>query len=385
LADLVLSGRIDLADFAEIASGWLLSPCGNANNWCNGADLNFDRIVDAGDLFSFTACWLVEDTEPPFPSPSLWAMEPNAVTGTFTRLIMEIGETHDAWWPDTDLTYYFECLNDTTRSSGWIATPVYQLTNLLPGYGYTFTVRARDGIGNETLPSIEVTEKPGENVKPVAAWNQERLPYSNTSTSVQMEAAMAYSGSLPSGVWVEYRFEYVGNLPGGTSSDWQASPIYVDTDLTTGLTYEYRVRARFNTNYGPFEPSEPSDIAAVLVVPVDLDPPTPNPAEFTASSPFQQQLGNAFYHIMVATEAADANPPVSYRFICIENSSFSSGWRNINNVTGTYPNGTTQVPQQYWVEVGVKNLLYNWRVQYRDALGNVGELSPAKQITNVLP
>ena len=67
LADLVLSGRIDLAYWAEFASAWLLDTCDEGNNWCNGADLNFDTEVNAEDLTNFAVCWLTSDEEAPFP------------------------------------------------------------------------------------------------------------------------------------------------------------------------------------------------------------------------------------------------------------------------------------------------------------------------------
>lgn len=382
--DLMLSGRIDLADFAELASAWLMGSCGAGNGWCGGADLNFDREVNVYDLFSFGQCWLETDKEAPFPSPSVWAMEPNAVPGSFTEIIMQIGETHDEWWPDANIKYYFECLNDPTRSSGWIKVPIYRIAGLLPGSGYTFTARARDGFGNVTLPSPEVTEKPGETTKPTpnpAQWL--RPPFVLTSTSVRMEAA-AYNGpTLPAGVTVEYFFDYIGNFAGGDDSDWQTSPIYTDTGLTTGLTYEYLVRMRFTTaTFGPYEPGQDSVTESVLVVPVDLEAPTPNPAEFMPNSPFQLKVSEIYYHIMVAVEAVD-DSGVEYRFVCVDEPGLSSGWRNAANVAGTfYPNGTAQVPQQYWAAVGVKNLLYSWTVQYRDQAPaqTAGVASPAKQV-----
>jgi hypothetical protein len=84
------------------------------------------------------------------------------------------------------------------------------------------------------------------------------------------------------------------------------------------------------------------------------------------SSPFQQQVSGLYYHIMVAVIGVDVSG-VEYRFVCSEVPGLSSGWRNAANVAGTfYPNGTAQVPQQYWAQTGVKNMLYSWTVQYRD-------------------
>jgi hypothetical protein len=264
-----MNGRIDLTDFAMIAAEWLsheVLPCGAGNNWCSGADLNFDRQVNIDDLLSFTSCWLTEDAESPSPNPSEWAIEPNAVPGSFTSIMMTAVETHDGWRSDEHISYYFECLNDPTKSSGWIAEPTYAIQSLTPGFEYTFTVRARDvrfnetdptAVINETAPSVERGVKPGAKavLTPNPALFVEGTPYVSAANTVRMEA-VAYNGpTLPAGIWVEYWFEYIGSQAGGNSSAWQTSRVYLDSGLTVGLTYEYRVWMRFNTSYGAFEPA----------------------------------------------------------------------------------------------------------------------------------
>ena len=95
-------------------------------------------------------------------------------------------------------------------------------------------------------------------------------------------------------------------------------------------------------------------------------PITPKPAAFMSSSPFQQQMSGSYYHIMVAVVATNTSGCVEYKFTCVDDDSKSSGWRSTANVAGTYyPNGTAQVPQQYWALVGGKNQRYYWKVQYR--------------------
>jgi len=117
---------------------------------------------------------------------------------------------------------------------------------------------------------------------------------------------------------------------------------------------------------------------------------SPDPSEFHSSSPFQMFQSATYYHVMAAAAVTTvpANEPVEYKFTCVDNGSISSTWRNDDNVAGKFnPNGTPQTPQQYWVQVGIKNLMYRWKVQYR--LKNnpsiIAAESPQKQITNVLP
>lgn len=48
---------VDLQDLQNFTSNWLNSPCGNANNWCGGADLNRSGEVDANDFAIFARNW----------------------------------------------------------------------------------------------------------------------------------------------------------------------------------------------------------------------------------------------------------------------------------------------------------------------------------------
>jgi hypothetical protein len=100
------------------------------------------------------------------------------------------------------------------------------------------------------------------------------------------------------------------------------------------------------------------------------EPPDPNPAQFQEGSPFKGQVGGKWYHIMVAVVAEHDNDCVEYRFECEDDPSLNSGWRNVNNVSGTFPDGRSQVgrPHEYWAEVpggGAPYNGYKWRVQYR--------------------
>jgi len=49
--------NVDFADFAVLALYWGLTNCDELN-WCDGVDLNTDRIVDFNDVMLFTDYWL---------------------------------------------------------------------------------------------------------------------------------------------------------------------------------------------------------------------------------------------------------------------------------------------------------------------------------------
>lgn len=402
ISDYILSGRIDRADLVRFAEGWLDDPCGDGNNWCNGADLNFDRVVDITDLASFSGCWLVEDEEPPFPSPSVWAIDPNAVPGTFGTVNMQIAETHDAWWPDAYLQYEFLCITDPSFSSGWQSNPFYQRSGLSPAVTYEFRTRARDASGNMTEYSVLDQDlgigyvRPGESTLiPQAEF--EIAPVAITGTSVSM-TARAYetypdAASLPAGFEIRYQFQEVSTSPSTTPKSFEAvTRTWLHQGLTAGLTYGYRVRMVlfFAGANDPTAEGEWSDAIAVVVTPVDLDAPTPNPAEFIAEAPFEffRSADSTYYHICQAVEGADASGVVEYRFRCYTGATggsvvIDSGWRNAASVVGlTNPNGQPQQPHIFWGNVGISHPTYHWTIQYRDGspVPNTGQESPRKLV-----
>ena len=64
-------------------------------------------------------------------------------------------------------------------------------------------------------------------------------PFAVGTTSIYMAAVTAED---PNGV--EYYFEEISENPGGTDSDWQDSPIYINAGLEPDTTYEYKVMTR---------------------------------------------------------------------------------------------------------------------------------------------
>ena len=79
-------------------------------------------------------------------------------------------------------------------------------------------------------------------------------PVGASSSSVSMEGATATDLDSPP---VTYQFEFVSGGAGGTTSDWQLSPNYSDTDLDPNTDYTYVVRARDSAL--PQNVTEPSD------------------------------------------------------------------------------------------------------------------------------
>ena len=51
------NGRVDFEDFAILASYWAENTCGQPD-WCHGADMDKNQIVDEQDLADFALDWL---------------------------------------------------------------------------------------------------------------------------------------------------------------------------------------------------------------------------------------------------------------------------------------------------------------------------------------
>jgi len=230
-------GLIDFKDFAMFAVHWLEEGCSGGDEWCQGADLTFDTIVDYRDLAFFVECWLVADSMAPEPDPSEWEIEPHSTSMAPPYPIgMTAKAAIDGWgW---GVEYYFECVTDDV-SSGWQDSRTWQDTGLTLGITYGYRVKAKDELDNETGWSDIGYAVAGEDTMPPTpdpmTW--ETLPYSASPNSIAMVATTADDDS-----GVEYYFDT--NSPGAHDSDWIDVPSYVDVDLVSNTEYGYRVRAR---------------------------------------------------------------------------------------------------------------------------------------------
>jgi hypothetical protein len=360
-------------------------------------------------MWALSYCWLAEDTEIPYPSPVQWVVEPNATTGTLDTIDMVAGVVHDAWWPDSHIEYYFDCVSpdNDAYDSGWRSNPSWSISGL-PPQEYAYMVIARDGSGNETVRDELMIRRvtPGDFTLPQPRWKT--VPYVTTNNTVKMELRTyeeITGQTLPSGYNVAYSFD----SSSGNSRAYILNPVWTDpaAGYIAGQTYTYVGKMQLyygNPSSDGIKIGTETTITAQLVfVPGDLYAPLPNPAQHSGTSPYQTSIGIQWYHVVTAVpaididalgEEGDENVNVEYKFVCSQ-SQYSSGgsqdedgieWRNIDNVAGLYyPNGTLQTPQQYWARVGLKNQLYSWYIIVRDrsVARNTTANSQVKQVQAV--
>jgi predicted outer membrane repeat protein len=367
--DLFRDGIINFRDYAIFAMNWLEDDCFNEDATCQGADLTFDSNVDFNDLTVFVECWLVEDTEAPIPNPSEWAIVPHWTPGTSPYSISMTARTaYDAWgW---SVQYYFDCVFGDCHDSGWQDSTEYEDTNLDLGI-YTYRVKARDELGNETKWSVLATT--GEEDTTPPAPNPVILTIQAVSqSSITMSAQESYDES-----GVEYYFDC--NTIGGHDSGWQSEPNYTDVNLVPDTQYCYKVIARdMAGNYTPWS----SPVCTTTLMPPDTLPPEPNvtvwdpvadangydgyPREVILD-PFGQFDYGATMRAIDTDDVAPAGvtpSEVEYYFECVTDSGFDSGWRTV----AAYPDEEER--RTYTVKIGGSGHSYIFRVRARDASAN---------------
>jgi len=157
----VVEYYFECVEDANFDSGWQSEPRYTVSDGnMSEATIYTWRLRVRDDSNNMTA-WSVQqdtttasgtDTLSPSPDPARWLTKPRLLRLLPIPMIrMEAGPATD----ENGVEYYFTCVTDGSFDSGWLAEPLYTLRNgsLVQGDTYTFTVKARDGIGNETAAS----------------------------------------------------------------------------------------------------------------------------------------------------------------------------------------------------------------------------------------
>ncbi len=344
--DIHTDGRIDINDvddFNDILAG--SETCSAANNWCHGADFNFDGKVDANDVAFMNAyMWLgVEDDMAPEPNPSLWDVEPYMIGTTAT---MSAQEALDSWFDywNMDVEYYFDCVYGNCKDSGWTTSRSYTDPGLDLNTEFSYRVRVRDAFpgipddgtgerGNKTEWSSTVKVGGADTTPPAPI--PAIISITSDINSISLVASVSYdeSGS------VEYFFQSLSTSLGGHDSGWVPDPNYTDPNLTPNTEYGYRVKAK--DKYG--NETIYSDPVYIYTAQIeDNTPPTPNPMTWDETAdmngvPYEVEYEDDTRYVeitMTATVAEDdSGNTVYYYFECDRYDKFSSGWITENTYT----------------------------------------------------
>jgi hypothetical protein len=336
---------VDYSDMALLTKQWLRTEGPLAE------DINRDGIVDLADLSILLSHWKPKPPppQPPIPDPMTWAIEPHLTSRTTIAMTATTAASTDG----SGVEYYFEATAGG-HNSGWQTSPAYTDLGLAPATTYAYRVKARNKanlLETAYSPARSASIPPEDTTPPSpdpAAWQTQ--PYAVPPGSIRMVAATASDES-----GVEYYFACTSNP--AYSSTWQDGPVYQASSLPKG-TYSFLVRVRDKS------PNQNTTADSPQVT-VDLQPPTPDPAQWE-SVPRETYYGGGtfdYWAEMSAKEATDASGAVQYYFECTTASGLSSGW---------------QTSPTYKVLVGRRGQANRFRIRVRDLYGN--ETAPSSTL-----
>lgn len=311
------------------------------------------------------------DTNPPLPLKAEFAILPNS--SSLTSVAMEALEATDP--EGNGVEYFFECVAGNCNSSGWQDSPIYEDTGLINGDSVSYAVRYRDkspnqNEGDQSDWASVIVGADIDNMPPTPdPMTFSIQPAASDCDAISMSATTADDPSEP----VEYFFENVTNL---TDSGWISSPVWTQSGLAIGQTYEYRVKARdASGNETAF-----SDVASAIAGEgIDCLPPYPSngvqgdAARFALGGGFPirffSQIQDSWIDTMTAQEATDESPVV-YVFQC--------------QGDGCTEAIAVEADTTYSIDVASQNFDNQYRVFYRDLSPRQNESAPSDWFS-VLP
>jgi|GEM_PF-2190851 len=308
-------------------SGWQASPVYEDSGLTELSIYCYDvKARDLSDNLNETSyrglasCVITGDATSPAPGPT-W-VSPPAATGPYS-IVMTISTVTDA----SGVEYKFYNLTVSGHDSGWQDSTTYEDTGLELLTEYTYQVVARDKspYHNETAPSPTASATTEDDVSAPDPDPMEwaLFPSAAGPHSITMTAATASDGG-----GVEYYFECT--VGGGNSSDWQASPVYVDTGLGLESQYTYRVKSRDKShNYNETEWSD----EVTGTTDRDTTAPTPDPMSWELVPSVVP--GENTITMTATTAVDDEGGPVEYYFYNLTAPTHDSGWQSSREYTDT--------------------------------------------------
>ncbi|MFC1781191.1 fibronectin type III domain-containing protein, partial [Planctomycetota bacterium] len=194
-------------------------------------DEEFYGYYDTGLMGTFTT---LPETISPIPDPVLWSTEPNQVDKSSITMTAEIAR--DMAGPEE---YVFDFVASHTGGAGgsdsiWQFEPTYLDVGLNPNHQYGYRVKARDGLGNETVYSS--TKYTYSDIE-----SPENVEFGEITT----DSIQARSGSSLSGLDRGDSGLKIENIKAGQVSPWQQNNnFWTSEGLLPNTQYGFKIQAR---------------------------------------------------------------------------------------------------------------------------------------------
>jgi hypothetical protein len=257
-------------------------------------------------------CWLAEDTKPPVPNPSEWAIMP--YSSSTSTISMEAVPSFDVW--SSTIWYYFDCYSGGGNDSGWQGNSSYTDTGLVLGQEYSYRVKASDTRGNESgwstveyvvLGEQPVPDEPDELTAVAESTSQINLYWSDNSSDEDGFRLERRTGAEA--------FAEIATV-GTDVND------YNDMGLQPATTYDYRVCAYNGGGNSPYS----DEVSATTLEP--NEPNEPNMIVGDDDPNSTQYISGSYWYHLVAGEITDLEDgvPLWFRFECVSQPVYSSDW-----------------------------------------------------------
>jgi autotransporter-associated beta strand protein len=222
------------------------------------------------------------------PDTMSFAIAPSAVDPTTIGMVATTATSGSG-----PIQYYFENTTNNTNS-GWISSANWSQSGLITGQSYTYRVKARDSLPNETAwsPTASATAQADATPPSPSPMTFATPPTTISPDSITMTASTATDIN-----GVEYFFDCL--TPGGNDSGWQDSPTYTDTGLGQSTEYTYQVQAR---DKSPAQNTTAFSATASATTPtIDTTPPSVhslNPPDDSVGVPVDANLVITFNELI---------------------------------------------------------------------------------------
>lgn len=196
------------------------------------ADMDFNNTYDAEDLSLFIET-LLDRLGPPTPNPMAFSILPHPISTSQVTMRAVLAEDSSG-----GVEYRFSAAGAGSHSSTWQASRDYTDSGLLTNWPYSYSVVARDG------SPMQLTTAPSASAN-VATMIETPLGVSFGSVTADSIDVVA------DGVFTNLQFGFSGiffemspPVAGSGANEWVKSPTLHIVNLSPGVEYTFRVKAR---------------------------------------------------------------------------------------------------------------------------------------------